>query len=298
MKRLLLICLFSMAIHSFAQTGTDIILFDLKKEDNQWVLSNGRNITKHKGYDNQPFFHPLQPLIYFTSSDDTARIDSSEIKTYHYGTHQTAVFTKTRDREYSPTVTPDAQFISCILQRKNGDQDLVKYPIAGGRPEVLINHLKVGYHAWAGDDRLFLFVLEDSAHFSLHHYYLGKNADTVVAENIGRSLHRIPGQNAMCFVQRITDKLSVIKRYDLATGLISNIVYTIPGQDHLTWLQDGTILMSDGKKIFYHQYTSSQELKDKQWTPLVVKGDSSFLKNITRLAVSSDNTKLAMVVGE
>jgi Periplasmic component of the Tol biopolymer transport system len=278
-----------------AQPATEIFLFDIKVTNGQVTLSNAKNISKHKGYDNQPFFHPDQPVIYYSSFDDSSR---SDIKFYNYQTKQTSNLTLTREREYSPTVTPDGNFVSCIVQRDNGAQDLAKYPINGGKPEILINHLKVGYHAWADDNKLFLFVLDDSINNSLHHYYLDKNADTVIAENIGRSLHKIPGQNAMSFVQKISDKQYVVKKYDLNTGVISSIIAALPGQDQLCWLKDNIALMSDGTKLFSFRENSFTELKDRKWQPVIIQGDTSMLKGITRLAVNVENTKLAMVVNE
>jgi WD40 repeat protein len=282
-------------LYCSAQPATEIFLFDIKVTNGQVTLSNGENITKHKGYDNQPSFHPDQPLIYYSSFDDSSR---SDIKVYNYKTKQTSQLTLTKDREYSPTVTPDTNFISCVIQRDNGAQDLAKYPINGGKPEVLINHLKVGYHAWAGNNKLFLFVLDDSVNNSLHYYYLDKNADTVVAENIGRSLHKIPGENAMSFTQKISDKQYVVKRYDLATGVIRSVIRALPGQDQLCWLKDNIILMSDGSKLFSFRDNSFTELKDRKWQPVIIEGNSTMLKGITRLAVNIDNTKLVIVVNE
>jgi len=267
----------------------------MKVVNGQVFLSNGINITNHKGYDNQPFFHPSKPIIYYSSFDDSGR---SDIKYYDWEKKETKNFTLTREREYSPTVTPDENFISCIIQRDNGAQDLGKFPIAGGKPQVLINHLKIGYHAWASDNKLLLFVLDDSTHNSLHYYYLDKNADTVIAENIGRSLHKIPGQNAMSFVQRISEKQAVVKRLDLGTGVIGTIVATLPGQDHLAWLQNGLILMGDSTKLYFHQESAFQETKDKGWQPVTITTDTSMLKGITRLATNNANDKLAVVVSE
>lgn len=157
-----------------AQAGSEIILFDLQLNTGEVILTNGKNITKHKGYDNQPFFHPHRPVIFYTSSDDTAKIDHSDIKIYDYEKNNTAFFSKTAEREYSPTLTPDGNFISCILQRKNGAQDLVQYPVNGGEPIILINHLTVGYHAWASPTQVLLFVLDDSINFSLRLYDVQK----------------------------------------------------------------------------------------------------------------------------
>lgn len=259
------------------------------------VLANGINVTNHKGYDNQPFFHPSLPIIYYASFNDSGR---SDIKYYNYETKETKDITLTREREYSPTVTPDGSFISCILQRDNGAQDLVKYPINGGKPEVLISHLKIGYYAWVGNDRLLLYVLDDSIHNSLHYYYLATNADTVIAENIGRSLQRIPGQNAMSFVQKTSSKLSVIKKFDMTNGVISTLVAALPGQDFFTWLNNGLMLMSDGEKLFYHQETAFEETKDKGWQPVSMPASQTPLKGVTRLATNSTNNKLAVVVSE
>jgi hypothetical protein len=50
-------------LYCSAQPATEIFLFDIKVTNGQVTLSNGENITKHKGYDNQPFFHPDKPLI-------------------------------------------------------------------------------------------------------------------------------------------------------------------------------------------------------------------------------------------
>ncbi len=290
MKKFLLFNFVFACLDSFGQAGSEIYLFEMKVTNEQIVLSNGRNITNHKGYDNQPFFHPSQPVIYYSSFNDSGR---SDIKYYDYEKKETKSLTLTREREYSPTVTPDEQFISCIIQRDNGTQDLGKYPINGGKPEILINHLKIGYHAWAGENKLLLFVLDDSIHNSLHYYYLDKNNDTVIAENIGRSLHKIPGQNGMSFVQKISPSLSMIKKFDMGTGVISTIIATLPGQDHLTWLKNGRLLMSDGSRFFV-----CIDKLDTSWLPVIIEGDTTMLRGVTRVAANADNTKLAVVVSE
>ena len=290
MKKFFVIIFVFASLISSGQAGSEIYLFDMKFSDGQVVLSNGRNITNHKGYDNQPFFHPSQPIIYYSSFNDSGR---SDIKYYNYETKETKNLTLTHDREYSPTVTPDEKFISCVLQKDNGAQDLVKYPIAGGNPQELIWHLKVGYHAWAGENKLMMFVLDDSIRNSLHYYYLEKNTDTVVAENIGRSLHKIPGQNAVSFVQKISSTMSIIKRFDLNTGVIRTVITTLPGQDHLTWLQNEMLIMSDGTKLFV-----CQDKLEANWQFVIIEGNTTMLKGVTRLATNEDNTKLAVVVSE
>jgi hypothetical protein len=293
MKQALFLLCITVTSQTFAQAGSEIFLFDLRTVYDKVYISNGGNITNHKGYDNQPFFHPAFPIIYYSSFDEKGR---SDLKYYNYTLRQTTNLTLTPEREYSPTVTPDRNYISCIIQRDNGAQDLGKIPIRGGVPEVLIDNLTVGYHAWADANHLLLFVLDDSTHFSLRYYDLAKKTDTVIAQNIGRSLHKIPGQNAMSFTQKIADNEFVIKKFDLDTRTVSTITAALPGQDQLCWLQYGIILMSDGKQLFSYPTRSSDPKAN--WQPVTVEGDASMLKGVTRVATNFANTKLAIVVSE
>jgi WD40-like Beta Propeller Repeat len=290
MKKWICVLFISLSLSSFGQTGSEIILFDLKIKNGQLVLSNPVNITNHKGYDNQPFFHPSKQLIYYSSFDDSSR---SDIKYYNYKSGKTSNLTVTRVKEYSPTVTPDGKFISCIIQQDNGAQDLGKYPIKGGQAKTLINNLTVGYHAWASKENLLLFVLGDSDRNTLHYYNVSKKTDSIIAVNIGRSLHKIPDQNAMSFIQKISHKESLIQRFDLVTGSISTIVAALPGQDHITWLQNNILISGSGDKLFAFKID-----RDKKWQSISIEGGSSLLKTITRLATNTANTKLAVVVSE
>jgi WD40-like Beta Propeller Repeat len=293
MKKLIIFVLLAAGFVSQAQTATEIILLDIKSEYNQFLFSNPVNITKHKGYDNQPSFHPSKPVIYFSSFNDDGR---SDIKMYNYETGKTSNITETNEREYSPVVTPDGKYISCIIQRDNGAQDLGKYPINGGKPEVLIDNLKVGYHGWVSKDKLLLFVLGDSStntSSTLHLYDLSSREDKILASNIGRSLHNIPGENAMSFVQKISKTESHIMKFDIKTGTISKIASTIPGKEDLAWLQNNILLMGQGDGIYL--YDTKQ---NEGWLPNIVEGDASLMRGITRLAVNAGKSKLAIVVNE
>jgi len=148
-------------------------------------------------------------------------------------------------------------------------------------------------------------VLDDSIHNSLHNYDVSSNMDTVIAENIGRSLSPVPWEHSLSYVQRLGEKQNVIKKFVLATGVSSPIVNTLPGQDFFCWIQQYSnseqkriLLSSDGTKIFSHEDNSFIEFKDKTWQAVIVEGKTSMLKGVTRLAANRDNTKLAVVVSE
>jgi hypothetical protein len=286
MKLLLSIVLLTSSwVH--AQTGSEIYLLDLNGKKNTLSLSNPKNITNHAGYDNQPSFHSAKPLIYYSSFNDDGR---SDVKIYNYKTAETTALTQTTEREYSPMLTPDQKFISCIIQRDNNAQDLGKYPVEGGQPVVIIDNLIVGYHAWIDESRLLLFVLGEPQ--TLRMYDTKTKTDKILAEKIGRSLHSIPGQNAMSFVHKISDNEWIIKRLDKATGVITDIVTTLPGREDLCWTPDGKIIMSDGAKIYF-----LDPAMEKKWVEIQMDSNEK-IKGITRLAINKKGNKLAVVVAE
>ncbi|MES2328126.1 MAG: hypothetical protein V4539_00900 [Bacteroidota bacterium] len=278
-------------IVSFSQGGSEIVLLDMQVKGKTITLSNPVNVTNHKGYDNQPFFSPKEPILYFTSDRDTANTD---IKIYNYQTGTTSFLTNTPENEYSPTVTPDGKFVSCIIARKSPfAQDLGKYPVNGGEPVILINNLVVGYHAWIDENKLLLFVLDDNRHNSLHYYDLIKKDDKVIAQNPGRALRKIPGENAMSFVDK-TDSLSwKIKRLDIATMQISDIGPTLLRKEDMAWASNGMIIMSNGMDLF-----SLQPGNSEGWQKINIVNNNSSVQGITRLALNADNSKMAIVVRE
>lgn len=268
--------------------GYEIFLFDLSAKKNSVSISNPKNISNHKGYDNQPSFHPAAPAIYYSSFNDEGR---SDIRMYNYEDGTTKNITETPEREYSPTVTPDRDHLSCIIQRDNNAQDLGKYQIDGGTAaDVIIDNMTVGYHAWADNSHLVLFVLGTPN--TLHYLQLPTKKDTILAENVGRSLQRIPGQPAISFVHKMSETDWQIKKFDTHLMTISTIGTTLAGREDLCWLPDGKILMSDGTSLFYMKPGPQAEWK-KVISPAIAE-----LKGVTRLAVSSNGKKLAVVVAE
>lgn len=265
-----------------AQNTSDIYLLDLSIKNGVVYLANPKNVTLHKGYDNQPFFSGSD--MYY-SSEDSGQMD---IKKYNYRNGFTTRVTRTPENEFSPTVTPGKKYISCILQRKDGTQDLVKYPVHGGQPVLINNTLKTGYHTWVDKDHLLLFVLEDTATFGLHFYDVKKGIDKKITEDIGRSLQPAPGHKAG-FIQKSKGEW-MIMQFDPATQKQMAITATLPGRDLFTWSHDGILLMSDGNDIFYNL------LKGAGWQKIKTEGMP--LKNISRLAINADNTRLAVVASE
>lgn len=290
MKKGLAFIALLIAFDSYSQAGSEIYLFDLHLRKDNVSISDPKNFTNHKGYDNQPFFHFDKPIVYYASFDDNGR---SDIKYYNYRTEETKQLTQTPEREYSPTLTLDEEYISCIIQRDNSAQDLGKYPVEGGEPTVLVNNLMVGYHVWTDNSHVGLFVLGSNGEQNeLHYFRLPTKSDTVLATNIGRSLHKIPNESAFSFVHKISDKEWVIKKFNTVTHKISTIATTLPGNEDLCWTPDGKILVSGGSKIFW-----LDPKIDVVWKEVEIASPTP-LKGMSRVAVNLSGNKLALVVAE
>ena len=286
MKKLLVLLFVSNLL--FAQSGTEIFLLDITNSSGTITLSNPKNITNRKGYDNQPFFHPSQPLLYYTAMQD----GQTDIWSYNLKTGVELQITNTIDSEYSPTVTPNKKYLSCIVQRKsNGDQDLVKYNIKNPTETQMIFESqktgKIGYQAWLNPNELISFVLGNPQ--TLHYQHLISKKDLIIAPNIGRSLHLIPKQKAFSFVQQI-EKKWLICSFNPQKNTIIDIAESHPDSEHYNaWLSENTILESRNTDIF------SYSLMTKEWK-IVNLPNMLLNRKISRMAIKGN--KIAIVVEE
>ena len=116
----------------------------------------------------------------------------------------------------------------------------------------------------------------------------------VVASDIGRSLHRIPGTRMVSFVQRQSPAEFWLKQIDIDSRKIDSLTRTVEGSSDrdCAWMPDGkTVLMSSGTKVF------SWTRGAAAWTE-VFDGAAHQLGEISRLSVSPKGDAVAMVVAE
>ncbi|NIR45476.1 MAG: hypothetical protein GWN99_13800 [Gemmatimonadetes bacterium] len=247
------------------------------------------NVTDREGYDNQPHFLSDGNAFLYTSARDTFQTDI-----YRYDLSSGSVTRVTRTAsasEYSPTVMPAGDAFSVI--REDGTiQQLWRYSLEGEDRGGLLDALQpVGYHAWGDETTVAVFIVGDSltpSRLVLADVVTGDT--TRIAENIGRSLHRIPGRHAVSFVQKTAEEDEgdwLIKALDLDTRSVSAIAPTLPGREDYVWLPDGSILMGDDSEL--HRWTAA-----RGWE-LVADLSGSGVRGITRLAVSPAAERIAVV---
>ena len=283
---LLMLLLSAGATFGQAPPDADIFLVDLTPEKQAIQVGKPVNITQRKGYDNQPSFTPDGKSILYTSMRDDGQTD---IYRFDLQSAATTQLTRTPEGEYSPTVTPDQGYFSVIRMELDKTQRLWKFPISGtGEPTLVLENVKpVGYHCWLTPDSLALFILGKPNSLQLARVSTGDTAR--MEESIGRSLHKIPGKNALSFVHKRTSTDWEIKQLDLQTNLITVIAPTLPGSEDFVWTPDGLLLMGQGAGLYVFNPKT-----DLRWTQLA-DFSSAGIKQITRLAIDGKGKKLALV---
>jgi len=283
-----------------AAPDTEIYLAPLKIAGNRLEVGAVTNISHSPGYDNQPSFTRDGASILFTSA---RRGEQTDIYRYDLESKETTQITSTPESEYSPTETPDGG-LSVVRVEADGTQRLWRFTANGQDPKVLLESIKpVGYHAWADDHTVALYILGQSGTNQPSTLQI---ADTktgtarLVATDIGRSLLKIPGRRAISFVQRQTvgEKVSlVIKELDPVSGSSRVLTAAVEGSGDAdcAWTPDGRLLMARGDRLYATLTTSgSAGLQPRGWEE-VAGLERLGLHGVTRLAVSPNGDWIAIV---
>lgn len=266
----------------YAQSATEVYLFDLERT----LLTNPVNISASPGYDNQPSFTPDGKVLLYVGTVE----GQTEVFQYSLDSGNKTRLTNSPGSEYSPMVMPDHTHFSTIILEKDGRQLLWKYPLAGGEPQVVVPDLVIGYHAWFDYKLLYSFVLGDTV--SLQESDLSSATNRVLTSNIGRSLHKIPHKGLISFIDKRQPDKWIIVSYNPANGSIEPIAIALPGAEDMAWGPDGSLWMGKGSFLYKLHPT-----KDKGWQQIADLNKWG-LKGITRLAISPDGKKIAIVVEE
>jgi hypothetical protein len=272
--------------YATAQTDTDIYLFDLTHTDDGWSLTNPINISNNEGYDNQPSFSPDGYTLYYSSH----RNGETDLVAYNTTTGSQSWLTNTSSRsEYSPTITPDSSFLSFISLTNEGVQEFRKIHLGTEKETLIESDPIIGYFVWINTQSYLCFVLptnEQPATLQIHHNATGEKI--ILGERPGRSFHQIPSSNAVSYIQNIQDEASIFS-YQLETDDSELIGSTIENSQDMAWLPTGEIIMGKGSELFIN--------KENDWYS-IGNFESYSINQITRIAINSTGTKIALVAEE
>jgi hypothetical protein len=281
---------------------TEIYLAPMTIVNGAIELGPAVNITSNPGYDNQPSFTPDGRSLLFTSvrggpvAAPGTGATQTDIYKYDIAAKRIAQVTSTPESEYSPTVTPAGNISVIRVELDEAKtQRLWQFGADGRNPRLVLENVKpVGYHAWADDHTLALFVLGQPATLQLADTRTG--VAVPLASDIGRSIQPIRGAQAagrISFVQRERNGEAVtfiVKELDPATRAISVLTPAVPGatEADTAWTPDGMLLMVKGSTLYGWRRGQSG------WKE-VASLERLSLSGITRLAVSPKGDYLALV---
>jgi len=264
----------------------DIYLASITRTSGTPKIGAPINITDRAGYDNQPSFSWDQSGVFFTSVRNDAQAD---IYRYDIATKGTSRVTSTApESEYSATAMDQGRAISVVRVERDSAQRLWRFPLDGSPPSVILERVKpVGYHAWADDHTLALFVLGSPNTLQLADTRTGV-ADTI-ASGIGRSLHRIPDSRRISFVRKVSATEWWIESLDPATRATARLVRLPETVEDYAWVPGGSIVCGRGSRLFWWSGNSGDD-----WREIADLG-SAGVKGITRIAVSARGDRIALV---
>jgi WD40 repeat protein len=310
MKKYILLFLVCTAHLVKSQTKSAIYLYDLKySEKGEWSISGGTEIIKGPEHSyGRPFFHPEEPIIYFSSFNE---VGFSNLMSFNYKTNEIKTIVRFFGEEYSGeylhsyAITPDKKFISYITQQDpfSEDQKLVKYSIYDGEPVTLISDLTIGNYAWINSEQLILFVQGEEE--TLRLYNLRTKRHEIIDDKIRSSIYKIPGdikrirlslrkipgKEAVSYVRMDGERWGFIRKVTLTPKATTDITATAPNArwgDDYCWTPNGNILMTGGNTIY-----SIDPNKDNEWKWVVMFTARS---RVSELAVSNDGKKLAIIM--
>ena len=267
--------------------ATDIWVADLRWETSgPPAIGDPTNLTRRPGYDNQPHYVPDGAGLWYTAVDE--HDGQADIWRYDFESEMVTRVTSTNpESEYSATPLPDGSGISVVRVESDSTQRLWRFDADGSNGAVVLEDVApVGYHAWADDRRVVMFILGDPA--TLQRADTESGSVEVIADDIGRSIQRIPESNDVSFVKRHTDGTTTIMRLGTGSSEPEAITTAVEGGEFHAWAPDGTLLMAHESVIYAWTPGAS-------WQPIA--DFSRFRIAITRLAVSPEGSQIA-IVGE
>lgn len=283
----------SLLLSPFISQASDIFVTELTTNNGQTTLSNSKNITQRKGYDNQPMFNSDSSGLFYTAMFTNGEHSQTDSMYYSFSSGLSKNITNTNNySEYSPTPIDNDSKLSMIFVDESGSQKLWQTNIATGEQSPINSTIEpVGYHAWGKNDELLLFVLGEEMMLQ----YLAKpslqQAD-IIAKNIGRSLRYNKTKDLFTFTKG--KEQQVLHTFNANTKEVTKLTVLPKGSAYYTWLNDNTVLSASGSNIYYWHYDPEHNNTASNWQ-LLANLANTCSTEISRLAVAPDQTKLAFV---
>lgn len=273
----------------FAQPATEVYVMDISLlvkdfKVSEINVSNFSNMSNNDAYDSQPSFFDNNTLVYAGTRTDNTEIIISSI----HAKKKISYFEPTEGGEYSPQLIPGSNRIAAVRLDKDGKQRLYDYTPGKNVVTEVIEGLQIAYFAYYDSETILASILS------------GGNLDLVIAnvktqkvdtllEKSGRSIHLVPGKKNMSYTYTNEEGNFDIYQLDMETRESFFVTQLPIGiQDHI-WLDDSKLLCGSGERLYLYDLFEKGAWKE------VADLSEYDIKDITRLALSPDRKRLALV---
>lgn len=284
MKKLLFSLALVVSFLGSAQDNTEVYVFDISPAYEGLQLLNLRNISNNEGYDNQPAFISNEAVVFAGNNDG-----QTDISEYNLMSDlQKWVNSKTEGGEYSPQKFPSNSDIAAVRLDTDGLQRLYRYNSKTGKSKEIVEDLQVAYFAFYNDKKMLATVLNVDKLDLVMIDLPSKSVDTIFY-NAGRSLQKVPKTSSMSYPlvnEEGNLDLYLIDMNSYESFFVSELPIGI--QDYV-WINDTQILVGSNDRLYMYD-----TLGGSGWNR-VTSLEEYGIKNITRMAISPNGKKLAIV---
>lgn len=286
MKKTIAFLTLFLCIQSYlwAQDNMQVFVFDIAINTEKIELSNPIEIPHNEGYNNQPYFISNQELLFSSNNDGQADILKYNLETGKKQWMNTA----TEGGEYSPQSIPHSDDIAAVRLDPDGLQRLYRYDGKKGTSSLLIEDIQVAYFAFYNADNILGTVLNGETMDLVTIDLNTQTVDTIVSE-AGRGIQRIPAMDKMSYTSVNESNQMDVYLWNMDSGESVFICQLPYGVQDYVWLNDSQILSGSGNRLFMYDTWG-----DAEWFQ-VGSTEKYGLKDITRMALSPDGKKLAVV---
>ena len=268
--------------------GMEIYLASFDESERGITVGTPSNVTRRPGYDNQPSFSLDGSYLLYASIDSSAQ---SDVMRYDIEQGTVTRVTDTAESEYSPIVLPDGTGFSVVRVEMDGTQRLWRFDLDGTNPSLVLADVdSVGYYVWVDAHQVALFILGPP--HSLRLVNTNDGDEQVIALDIGRALQLVPGGSEVSFVRRVASENWRIDALDPVTGRTRSLGRALDGSEDCAWTPNGMLLMALRRTLF-----SREPGEEGTWRKVKMFSGPE-LELITRIAVSPDGSRLALVAAE
>lgn len=272
------------SVLSFSQNDPEVFLMNISSLENEdWKITNFKNISNQEGYDNQPSFMGNNNILYAGT-----RNGSTDIGVHNIPSGQNWWLNVPTDGgEYSPQLIPSQQAVAAVRLDPDGLQRLYKYPFGEQAPELLFKDLQVAYFAFYDEESIMASVLSSDRLDLVLGNLKTKQIDTLI-QGAGRSIHKVPNQNSMSYTIENENDIHEIYLYDM-DARESYFVCELPiGIQDYAWIDENRMILGSNAQFYRYDI-----LEDNGWEK-VADLKKYKIQDISRITVHNNLSMIAI----